>query len=206
MPARNLPSTRLRKKPLSVVIASFTTCQKLVNSSTGYLSDCGAGLDLPTRCTREFLRCCCTIFSEMPDLSLGRCEHCTETFGYRIYHCGFGDCSYAYCDKCGMTAVLSYWSKGMPKMPRGCPQQQEICAELEQYLEPCPCGGAFKKNSSPRCPQCEKALSAQVASHYIESNAPGTKKGWRWQGNWHATYCIVIEKREVRDNFKPAKT
>jgi hypothetical protein len=46
-------------------------------------------------------------------------------------------------------------------------------------------------------------LSAQVATQYIEANALGTKKGRRWQGNWHETYCIVLEKREVQDNFKP---
>ena len=139
----------------------------------------------------------------MREPSLGRCEHCTRTFGYELYHCGFGDCSCAYCDKCGMTAVLSYWSTKMPKMPPGCLPQQEICAELEQYLESCSCGGAFKKGSYPRCPSCRQPLSAKTASLYIETNAPGTKKGWRWQGNWNETYCIVIEKREVRDNFKP---
>ena len=90
----------------------------------------------------------------------------------------------------------------MPKTPSGCAGQQEICVELEKYLKPCCCGGAFKKGSSPRCPHCQKPLSAQVATHYIEANALGTKKGWTWQRNWRETYCIVIEKREVRDNFK----
>jgi hypothetical protein len=40
-----------------------------------------------------------------------------------------------------------------------------------------------------------------MATAYIEINAPGTKKGWRWQRNWQATYCIVIENRVVNDNF-----
>jgi hypothetical protein len=134
----------------------------------------------------------------MPELSSGRCEHCNKTFRYQLYHCGFGDCSYAYCDKCGMTAILSYWSEQMPKAPPGSPSQQEICAEFEQCLEPCACGGVFRKGSSPRCPSCKKPLSAKVATDYIETNAPGTRKGWRWQGNWHETYCIVIEKRKER--------
>jgi|SRR5580658_366516 hypothetical protein len=63
--------------------------------------------------------------------------------------------------------------------------------------------GYSKKSLFPRCPQYKHPLSAPIASQYIESNAPGTKKGWRWQVNWHATYCIVIENREVQDNFKP---
>jgi hypothetical protein len=133
----------------------------------------------------------------------GRCEHCAKTFSYQLYHCGFGDCSYAYCDTCGMTSVLSLWSTKMPKTASDCPSQQEICAELEQYLEPCACGGLFRKGSSPRCPNCRNALSAEVASAYLEKNAPGTKKGWRWQRNWHQTYCIVVEGRQVNDNFRP---
>lgn len=133
----------------------------------------------------------------------GLCEHCNQSFLYRLYHSGFSDCSYAYCDKCGMTAVLSYWSKGTPRRPSACPPHQEICAEFEKYLEPCSCGGAFKKGSSPRCPHCSLPLSAQLATRYIEANAPGTRKGWRWQRNWNQLYCIVIGNREVHDNFKP---
>jgi len=139
---------------------------------------------------------------DMTKLISGLCEHCNKTFSYQLYHCGFGDCSYAYCDKCGMTAVLSSWSKHKLKIPSDGPPQQEIFVELEQYLEPCACGGVFRKGASPRCPNCKKPLSAMVATRYIETNAAGSKKGWRWQGNWHQTHCIVIEKREVHDNFK----
>ena len=89
----------------------------------------------------------------------------------------------------------------MLKLPSGCPSQQEICAELEPYIQPCDCGGYFRKGSSPRCPKCGQALSAVDATGYIEANAPGTKKGWRWQKNWHETYCIIIEDKVVNDNF-----
>jgi hypothetical protein len=137
----------------------------------------------------------------MRELSTGNCDHCNQTFGYYLGHCGFGDCSYACCEKCGKTAILSMWDKRMSKLP-ACVSQQEICAEWEPYIQPCECGGAFKKGACPRCPYCRQALSAETATAYIEANAPGTKKGWRWQRNWHATYCIVIENRVVNDNFK----
>jgi hypothetical protein len=131
----------------------------------------------------------------MKELSSGRCEHCNKEFGYQLCHCGFGDCSYAYCDKCGMTAVLSYWSKRMPKMPSGCPPQQEICVELEQYLKPCDCGGVFKKGSFPRCFHCNTPLSAPVATHYIEANAPGRKAGG---GKVTGTGPIALSLRSER--------
>ena len=142
----------------------------------------------------------------MRKLDTGRCETCGKTFGYYLIHCGFGDCSYAYCDKCGCTAVLSYWSwdrsPNTPRLPDGCPPQQEICADWEPYLQSCECGGQFKKGASPRCPHCIERLSPELATTYIEKNAPGTKVGWTWQRNWHETYCIVIENRSVTDNYK----
>jgi hypothetical protein len=136
----------------------------------------------------------------MAERIVGNCEHCHETFEYRLNHCGFGDCVYAYCDSCGMAAILSLWDKRMPKL--GCPTQQEMCAALQPYLRPCDCGGIFKRGGAPRCPHCREALSPEVATSYIERNAPGTKVGWRWQGNWSGPYCIVIEENKVEDNFR----
>jgi hypothetical protein len=80
--------------------------------------------------------------------------------------------------------------------------QAEIPAAMEPYLEPCPCGGGFVAGSSPRCPHCNQALSAEKAADYIEPQAPGTKKGWRWQRNWHGLYCVVINGKRVNGNFK----
>ncbi len=133
--------------------------------------------------------------------SIGTCEHCQQQFGYWFAHCGFGDCVYAYCDSCGRTAILSLWDKRMPKLPN-CPGQQEMCAAMEQYVKPCECGGGFKRGAGPRCPHCHQVLSAESAPPYIESNAPGTKKGWRWQMNWSGLYCIVIENKRVDNNFR----
>lgn len=93
------------------------------------------------------------------------------------------------------------WDKRMPKLPN-CPGHQEMCATMEPYLKPCDCGGRFKRGSLPRCPHCKTALSAELATGFIEQNAPGTKKGWRWQRNWSDIYCIVIENNSIHDNFR----
>jgi hypothetical protein len=81
----------------------------------------------------------------------GVCEHCMEKFGIEIFHNGFGDSSYAYCDSCGKTAILSGWSKEWPKGVK-C-TQAEIAPEMEPHLKPCQCGGTFTKGSYPRCPK-----------------------------------------------------
>jgi hypothetical protein len=73
---------------------------------------------------------------------------------------------------------------------------------MEVHLEPCSCGGRFLKGSSPRCPECKQPLSASEATSYIEDQAPGTKKGWRWQQNWSDIYGVIINGLRVNDNFK----
>jgi hypothetical protein len=130
---------------------------------------------------------------------IGKCEHCAAEFQFQIFHCGFGECSYAYCERCGRTAVLSGWSKRWPNGVK-C-TQAEIAPEMEAHLSPCECGGRFRKGQAPRCPKCRNTLSADGAAEYIEAQAPGAKKGWRWQKSWHALYCMAIENWWVKDNF-----
>ena len=134
--------------------------------------------------------------------SIGGCEHCRQTFSYSLCHCGFSDCCYAYCENCGSTALLDMWNPMVKKLPPVFPWQQEIKKESEPFILPCRCGGNFRAGACPRCPRCNESISAAFATEFIERNAAGTKKGWRWQRSWHGTYCIVIEDKVVNDNFK----
>jgi hypothetical protein len=137
----------------------------------------------------------------MSEQSLGICEHWQKEFVHWLGHRGFGDCSYAYCSSCGCTALLSMWNDRWPRLSN-CRGQQEICPEMEADLRPCLCGGNFRQGASPQMPACGESLSAERAACDIEKNAPGTKKGWRWQRNWTGTYCIVIGEKLMRDIFK----
>jgi hypothetical protein len=103
-----------------------------------------------------------------------------------------------------MTALLSGWSK---KIPEGLNLKIHgvISESVEPFLQQCACGGNFKRDASPRYPRCNSKLSATEATKYIEANAPGAKKGWRWQQDWQGLYCITIEGRVVNDNWKEAK-
>jgi len=129
----------------------------------------------------------------MGDLKTGDCESCLRTYRYSLYHCGFGEMSYAYCDTCGELCILSYWSNKLPLWPTGCSHHQEICSEFESMLKPCVCGGRFTKGASPRCPHCIQPLSAVHAANHIEQNSPGFARGWIWQRNWSGLHCIAIE-------------
>ena len=129
----------------------------------------------------------------------GECENCNLVFAYELWHAGFGDLTYAYCDTCGMTATLDHWNPEVSKitgLSAGC---GEIENSAEQFLLPCQCGGKFRKGSTPRCPYCNKALSADFAAGYLEKNSA---RGWQWQRSWSGLYCIVIEDPEILDALR----
>jgi len=129
--------------------------------------------------------------------STGRCEHCGGTFGYRIIHNGFNDSAYAYCDKCSFTVFLSAWTQAAKRAALRI--HQRITQDLEVLLKPCPCGGAFRSSADPKCPHCTRPLSPVNATVYIERDAPGTAKGWRWQQSWSGIYSIVLNDCVVED-------
>lgn len=131
------------------------------------------------------------------DSSIGTCENCSHTFQYRLIHNGFGDSAYAYCNRCSFTVLLSGWSEAAKKVRFRV--QQRMTADVENLLKPCPCGGTFRAAADPRCPHCLQPLSATKATDYIERNAPGTAKGWRWDQSWSGVYSIVLNQNIVED-------
>lgn len=132
--------------------------------------------------------------------SMGKCTNCSQEFTYWLIHNGFNDSAYAYCDRCGKTAILSAWSD---KIPKDSPinLHEKINPDVEPFLSLCECGGKFTHDASPRCPHCCEELSPVKATTWLERNAPGTAKGWRWQQNWNGLYCIVIAGNKVADNW-----
>ena len=136
----------------------------------------------------------------MRSTATGTCDVCGQTFQYWLIHNGFNDSAYAYCDRCGCEASLNGYYKDVP------PQAHlkihgPINPEAEEFLQPCSCDGTFRADASPHCPHCKSPLSAEAARSYIEANAPGTAKGWRWQRSWKGLYSLIIEDRWVRDNW-----
>lgn len=129
---------------------------------------------------------------------MGSCESCRAVFIYRLIHSGFNDSPFAYCDRCGMLALLALGS-----MPRDLKTNEygPVTTEMERRISPCPCGGKFRASASPRCPNCSKELSAVRAAEWIEKNAPGAAKGWRWQRSWQGPYALMIEEKFVSDNW-----
>jgi hypothetical protein len=140
-------------------------------------------------------------------IDIGKCDKCGVEFHYRLVHNGFNQSVYAYCDTCGKTAILSEMTTNINakyrRLLRNISQYRKISKSIEPFLEQCSCNGHFRHNAAPRCPFCKATLSPILAKEYIEKNAPGTEKGWKWQNNWDDLYAIVIEDNKVNDNWKP---
>ncbi len=129
----------------------------------------------------------------MAILKKGDCEHCHRIYRYSLWHSGFGDNSYAYCDQCGMLGTLSYSNPEVAGFPPASVMYQEIDEAWESLLRPCECGGHFRQGAAPRCPFCHDVLSPTYAAGHMEKQAVGAVRGWQWQKNWSGVYCMAIE-------------
>ena len=133
----------------------------------------------------------------------GDCEHCGRFYRYSLWHSGFGDNSYAYCDECGMLGTVNYFNPQVAGFPPLAAQYQEIDESWEPFLEPCGCGGRFPQGASPRCPFCHEAALASHAAPHIEAQAVGARKGWHWQKNWSGVYCMAIDDPQEPGTLSP---
>lgn len=132
-------------------------------------------------------------------MATGTCDHCLKEFSYQLIHNGFNDSAYAYCDRCSYTVILSGWYAPLRKLKHPVHFHKRISPDVEPLLRPCPCGGTFRHSADPKCPHCSEPLSPDKAANFIEKNAPGTAKGWRWQRSWDGINSIVIESHGVKD-------
>lgn len=133
---------------------------------------------------------------------VGKCEECHKLFEYALVHNGVHNSSYTYCGGCGMTAILDVSDARFPVELVKQSAYKAIATGVEHHLKLCECGGKFMAGTWPRCPHCSEPLSPVKAATYIERHAPSKAGNWRWQNNWTGNYCIVIEGRQVRNNFK----
>ncbi len=90
-------------------------------------------------------------------LHKGDCEHCCRIYHYTLLHAGFGDYSYAYCDRCGTLATFDYSSSFILNLPALQTQHQAIEASWHPFIAECACGGHFRSDASPRCVFCSGA-------------------------------------------------
>ena len=94
-----------------------------------------------------------------------------------IYHAGFNDVGFFYCDNDPTVLTFSAYDESYKKLisnkkpwaPRAggdlTKHEQRL---IERHLRPCPCGGRFRFQNKPRCPSCGSSIERLVDSiHYI---------------------------------------
>jgi DNA-directed RNA polymerase subunit RPC12/RpoP len=127
----------------------------------------------------------------------GSCDHCGAAFRYQLIHHGFNESAYAYCNQCSFTVLLNGWHPAARRVNLGI--HRRMTPDIEGWLKPCPCGGVFRASADPKCPHCAQSLSSAKATVYIERDAPGTAKGWRWQQSRSGIYSIILNDKLVND-------
>lgn len=129
------------------------------------------------------------------------CPACAGPFQFGLVHNGFNQSSYAYCGRCGAIALCSHWT-----WPAGILEGEHgpLVPEQIAHLKPCACGGAFHTHAMPRCPSCGIALDPVEAAVWIEAEAEGTAKGWRWQRSWQGLYSLTVGQNLVKDPWMEA--
>jgi hypothetical protein len=137
-----------------------------------------------------------------PVNSVGTCEECHKMFEYTLLHSGVTNSCYAYCEGCGTTAILDISDGRFPIELIRVAAYKVIVPDLERHLKPCSCGSRFTANAAPQCPHCRQALSPTTAAKYLETNISKGSPSRRWQMSWSGNYYIVIEGKQVRNNFK----
>lgn len=138
-------------------------------------------------------------------LPIGHCDHCGGEFPYFLAHNGFNQSSYAYCDECGLVAFFDRFSDDIPS-DVVIDNHHSLPPNAEDLVAQCECGGRFRSDSAPRCPICKSKLSAEIARQYIEDNAPGTKRGFRWQCNWTGMYTMLVNNHFVEGRWTDRST
>lgn len=97
------------------------------------------------------------------------CTCCGRNIKCRVhgpYHGGFGGTGTAYCDLCGRSLHYNWNDPVSTRIAPKAPWEMSANEHerVEQYFVRCPCGGRFRFQAPPRCPECRCSLSEMLGS------------------------------------------
>jgi hypothetical protein len=105
------------------------------------------------------------------------CPSCKANITLRqkyFYHAGFSNQGFLYCDNCSTILEFSVYNPNYVRLagekhPWSLSRDEQ--AFVEHHLAPCStCGGRFRFNAVPGCPNCSADISILLPSklHFIE--------------------------------------
>jgi hypothetical protein len=109
------------------------------------------------------------------------CPSCEKNIPIQgIYHAGFNDEGFLYCNRDLTVLTFSIYDETFIKLapdrtpwPKDAiaPLNKEEQGSIERQLKSCPCGGTFSFRNQPRCLYCHASLASLVDSiHYVIFN------------------------------------
>ena len=100
-----------------------------------------------------------------------QCENCSKIIKVQIFSAGFNDVGVFTCDRDSTVLTVSVFDKKLYDVvgehPKGA-WTEEHFKKVEAQLINCPCGGTFKHDTLPKCPNCGALLRVRLApSEYV---------------------------------------
>lgn len=90
-----------------------------------------------------------------------QCSNCSKLIKVRIYSAGFGDEIPFTCDRDSTVLTISIYNKKLRSILGSYPKSgwtESQARMVEAELKPCFCGGTFKHDAQPKCPNCGAIL------------------------------------------------
>jgi uncharacterized C2H2 Zn-finger protein len=101
------------------------------------------------------------------------CENVIRLKQKQIYHAGFSNLGFLYCDTCTNILEFSTYNKHYvaivgEKHPWTLSQKDK--RKVETHLKQCSCGGRFRFDLQPKCPYCGGSLESITKDniHFLE--------------------------------------
>lgn len=140
------------------------------------------------------------------------CDSCGISFLYRMYHVGFAEVDYYYCDNCTNYLAVSLWDKKYNQLLDKLSVKRistfsqpydfsdyEIQLNIENYkliedkFIPCTCGGRFKYLANCLCPYCKAPyidffndLFRKADHYYVVEIAEPKSESFYGESTWKA--------------------
>ncbi len=105
-----------------------------------------------------------------------KCPNCKKLILLKqeyLYHAGFSNRGFLYCELCPTILEFSSYDRNYKKFIRDkgpWPLAVDEKQLIEKHLKYCPCGGRFRFDAPPKCPHCLGSIASLLPDkiHFVE--------------------------------------
>src|SRR6266705_1482349 len=120
-----------------------------------------------------------------------QCSNCLKRIKVDLFSAGMSDVVPFTCDHDSTVVMVATWDKTLDSLLGGYPQSgwtESHYRIVEAHLKSCPCGGTFRRDALPKCPNCGEILHVEGLGRsefvVVGSLIDGEKESpWKSEGN-----------------------